>query len=68
MSKLLGAIQQNRESVLQDWLQRLKGAIRRRDLIGEREMDSQASEILSAIADAPEEACLKTSTDPDGSR
>ena len=27
MSKILGAIQKNRESVLQDWLQRLKGTI-----------------------------------------
>ena len=59
MSKLLSAIQKNRESVLQDWLQRLKGAIRRRDLISERELESQAGEILSAIADVPEGTALE---------
>ena len=53
MSKLLGAIQKNRESVLQDWLRRLKAAVRRQDLINDRELESQAAESLSAIADVP---------------
>jgi rsbT co-antagonist protein RsbR len=59
MSKLLGAIQQNREPILQDWLQRLKVAVRRRDLINERELESEASEILSAIADVSGETTLE---------
>src|SRR5271155_2112030 len=59
MSKLLGAIQKNRESILQDWLQRLKGTIRRRDLISEREMETQATDILSAIGDVPEGTTLE---------
>jgi rsbT co-antagonist protein RsbR len=53
MSKLLGAIQENRKSILQDWTQRLKSADRRRDLIDEGELDTDAKNVLSAIADAP---------------
>jgi rsbT co-antagonist protein RsbR len=59
MSKLLGAIQQNREPILQDWLKRLKVSVRRRDLINERELESQAAEILSAIADVSDETTLE---------
>jgi rsbT co-antagonist protein RsbR len=59
MSKLLGAIQQNREPILQDWLQRLKAAVRRRDLINERELESEAAEILSAIADVSDGTTLE---------
>ena len=55
MSKLLGAIQQNREPILQDWLQRLKVSVRRRDLINERELESEAAEILSTIANVSDE-------------
>src|ERR1700679_3165145 len=53
MSDLLSAIQKNRESVLKDWLQHLKSLVQRRDLITDRELDGQASEMLSAIADVP---------------
>ena len=59
MSKLLDAIQQNREPILQDWLQRLKAAVRRRDLINERELESEAAEILSAIADVSDGTTLE---------
>ena len=38
MSKLMGAIQRNRESILQDWLKNLKSAVRRRDLISEHDL------------------------------
>src|ERR1700734_2970562 len=64
MSKLLGAIQQNREPILQDWLQRLKVAVRRRDLINEREIESEASEILSAIANVSDETTLEDFNTP----
>jgi rsbT co-antagonist protein RsbR len=53
MSKLLEAIRQNREAVMQDWLKRLKASVQRRDLINDRELDLQASEVLSAIGDVP---------------
>jgi rsbT co-antagonist protein RsbR len=53
MSKLLEAIRQSRETVLQDWLTRLKSAVQRRDLISERELESQASEIVATIVDVP---------------
>lgn len=53
MSDILSAIQQNRGSVLQDWVQNLKSALQRRDLINDRELDAQAAEMLSAIAEAP---------------
>jgi rsbT co-antagonist protein RsbR len=59
MSKLLGAIQQNREAILQDWLQRLKGAVRRRDLTNERQLESDASEVLSGITDVTDGTALE---------
>jgi hypothetical protein len=52
MSKLLGAIQENRKSILQDWTQRLKSADRRLDLLDDSELDSDSRNVLSAIADA----------------
>jgi rsbT co-antagonist protein RsbR len=53
MSDILGAIQTNRASVLKDWIENLKSAVQRRDLINDRELEAQAGEMLSAIADAP---------------
>ena len=50
MSKLMDAIQRDREPILKDWLNDLKSAVRRRDLISERELEDQAAEVLSAIA------------------
>ncbi|AXC14465.1 RsbR, positive regulator of sigma-B [Acidisarcina polymorpha] len=59
MSKLLSAIQQNQESVLNDWVQRLKTATRRRDLIGSRELEVEAAELLSAIVNVPPSTTLE---------
>ena len=59
MSKILGAIQQNRETLLQDWMKRLKSAIQRRDLINDRELENQASEMIAAIADVPSGTTLE---------
>jgi rsbT co-antagonist protein RsbR len=53
MSDILNAIQANRVSVLKDWLENLKSAVQRRDLINDRELEAQAGEMLAAIADAP---------------
>ena len=54
MSKLIEAIAKNREAILQDWLVRLKSAVQRRDLINDRELDSQASEMVRAIVEVPQ--------------
>jgi rsbT co-antagonist protein RsbR len=59
MSNLLGAIQKNRESLLQDWLKRLKAAVQRRDLISERELEAQAAEVVSTIAEVPQGTTLE---------
>jgi rsbT co-antagonist protein RsbR len=59
MSNLLGAIQKNRESLLQDWLKRLKAAVQRRDLISERELEAQAAEVVSTITDVPQGTSLE---------
>ena len=59
MSKLLEAIQQNRETLLQEWTARLKASIQRRDLINDRELESQASEIVAAIAEVPQDTTLE---------
>jgi rsbT co-antagonist protein RsbR len=59
MSKLLEAIQQNREAILQDWLKRLKSAVQRRDLINDRELESQALEMLGAVVDVPADTSLE---------
>ena len=59
MSKLLGAIQQNREELLQDWIKRLKTAIQRRDLITDQELETQAAEIVALIADVPKGTTLE---------
>jgi rsbT co-antagonist protein RsbR len=59
MSDLLTVIRKNRSSVLQDWLQGIKGGIRRRDLIDDRSLEAQASELLSTIADTGSDAKLE---------
>src|SRR5580698_2894033 len=59
MSKFLEAIRQNREPLLKDWQTRLKAAVQRRDLISERDLESQASEIIGAIVDVPPGATLE---------
>src|ERR1700722_15946503 len=64
MSDILVAIQQNRASVLQDWLQHLKSAVQRRDLINDRELEAQAAEMLAAIAEAPPGTSLSDLNQP----
>ena len=38
---------------MKDWLNDLKSAVRRRDLISERELEDQAAEMFSTIVDVP---------------
>ena len=64
MGNMLAAIQENRESLLQDWLKQLKSAVRRRDVISERDLESQGSEIVSAIADVPSGTTLEDFSGP----
>jgi rsbT co-antagonist protein RsbR len=52
MSDLFAAIQQNRESVLEEWLTGVKAGSRKRSLI-DKDLENQASEVLSLIAGAP---------------
>jgi len=58
MSKVLDAVRKNQGPVLDGWLQGIKIGIRRRDLIDERELKSQAGEVLSTICAAPPDAPL----------
>jgi signal transduction histidine kinase len=56
--RLIDGDSKNRVSVLQEWLQDIKGGIRRRDLIDDRSLEAQASELLSAIVEVGAEARL----------
>jgi rsbT co-antagonist protein RsbR len=53
MSKVLGEMHTNQESLLEEWLQGIRGGIRRKDLIDDRELKSQATEVLAAICGVP---------------
>ncbi len=63
MSNLVCAIQKNRESILKEWLQGLRAVIRRRDLIDDRELEIQTTEVFAAIVDVPSETTLENFTD-----
>jgi rsbT co-antagonist protein RsbR len=58
MATVLDVVRKNQETVLDAWLQGIKGGIRRRDLIDERELKSQAGDVLSTICAAPLDASL----------
>lgn len=49
MSNLLTLIQENRESILQEWLQSVQEMSRKRGLIDDRELQTQTSDVLRAI-------------------
>src|SRR5580698_3002538 len=59
MAKVFDVVRKKQDVVLDGWLQGIKGGIRRRDLIDERELKSQASEVLSALCAAPPDASLE---------
>ncbi len=63
MSNLVNAIQNNRESILHEWIHGLKAVNRRRDLIDDRELEVQTSEVFAAIVDVPSETTLENFTD-----
>jgi rsbT co-antagonist protein RsbR len=62
MSDLISAIRENRASILQEWLQGVRVGSQKRSLI-DQDLESQASEALTIIANAPEGSTL---ADADG--
>ncbi len=59
MIDLLTLIQKNQDSILQAWLEDLKSRMRRNDLIDDRELKVQASDVLSAIAEVSEDSKIE---------
>lgn len=64
MSELLKAIQQNRKSIIKEWLDSIRAASRRRDLIDDRELEVQTSEVMEAIVGAPTGTTLEDLSAP----
>ena len=64
MSKFLEAIRQNREPLLKDWQTRLKAAVQRRDLISERDLEREASELVGTIVEVPTGTTLEDFSSP----
>ena len=58
LAKILEAIQKNQDALLEEWLQGIKAGIRRRDLVDDRELRTQAGEILATICAVPNENSL----------
>lgn len=58
MSNVLNLIHENRDAILQSWLQGTQEVSRKRGLISDRELESQTSEVLAAISDVPVETRL----------
>ena len=59
MTTLMASLQGNRESILQDWSNRLRSTMQRRDLLNDRDLQSQAADILSALVGVPGETTLE---------
>ena len=57
MSDLISAVRENRASILQEWLQAVRAGSRKRSLI-DQDLESQASEALTIIANAPDGTAL----------
>lgn len=58
MAKILGSIQKNQDQLLEEWLRGIKSSTRRRDLIDERELRSQATEMLATMCAVSAETSL----------
>jgi len=57
MSDLISAVRENRASILQEWLQGVRAGSRKRSLI-DQDLESQASEVLTIIANVPDGTAL----------
>jgi rsbT co-antagonist protein RsbR len=64
MSELLKVIQEDRASILKQWLEQLNAVVQRWDLVDKRELEVQATEMLAAIADAPAGSSLENFAAP----
>jgi rsbT co-antagonist protein RsbR len=53
MPNVLDVIRENQASVLEDWLSGIKSGTRRRDLIDDRELTTQAEEVLAMMCSVP---------------
>jgi rsbT co-antagonist protein RsbR len=53
MADVLNIVRKSQEALLEDWLKGVKANLRRRDLIDERELRSQSSEVLSTLGAVP---------------
>jgi rsbT co-antagonist protein RsbR len=53
MADVVDVLRKNREPLLGEWMNGIKGSLRRRDLIEERELKSQAADVLSTLCDVP---------------
>ena len=59
MTTLLAALQENREAIQQDWSGRLRASLQRRDLLNDRDLQSQAHEVFSALVGVPADTKLE---------
>ena len=59
MTTLLTALQENRETIQQDWSTRLRASIQRRDLLNDRDLQSQAQELFAALVAVPGDTKLE---------
>ncbi|MES2221799.1 MAG: STAS domain-containing protein [Acidobacteriota bacterium] len=59
MANVLETIQQNQSSILEDWMKGIKSGIRRRDLIDDQELKSQATEVLAAMCAVPADTSVE---------
>jgi rsbT co-antagonist protein RsbR len=58
MANMLNVIRMDQNLLLTEWLKGIQGSIRRRDLIDDQEMKSQAADVLAAIWAVPAETPL----------
>lgn len=59
MTTLMGALQENGDTVLREWTQQLRTSIQRRDLLNERDLVSQATEVWTALTGVPADTKLE---------
>jgi rsbT co-antagonist protein RsbR len=59
MASVLETIQKNQQTLLGEWLEGIRGGIRRSDLIDDRELRSQATDVLTAICTVPPDTSLE---------
>ena len=56
MTTFLSLLQDKQDSVLSSWIKQLRETLQRRDLLSDRDLESQASELLETITSVPADA------------